>query len=204
MLPLQKLPPKFYESEDVVAIAKALLGKVMVSDYKEQYTAGRIVETEAYAGVIDKASHAYKGRTGRTAVMFDTTGTAYIYLCYGLHQMFNVVTGPVNTAHAILVRAIEPIMGEEIMALRTAKKVGDKSITRGPGNVGKALGLHKLATGTPLQSTELFIGDDGYKVADEEIIASPRIGVAYAAEHAAWPYRFYIKGNAYVSGKNNL
>lgn len=199
----RKLPPLFYADTDVVRIAKELLGKVLVTCYAQQFTAGRIVETEAYAGTIDKASHAYKGKTGRTAVMFDTTGTAYIYLCYGLHQMFNVVTGPAGTAHAVLIRAVAPLQGEAVMAMRTGKKIGDKSITRGPGNVGKAFGFHKSGTGTALQSEELFIADDGFVVNETEIIATPRIGVAYAADDAALPYRFYIKGNAYVSGKNN-
>ena len=196
----QKLPLLFYASEDVVQVAQSLLGKILVTHFADGLTAGRIVETEAYAGVTDKASHAYKGRTRRTAVMFDTTGTAYIYLCYGLHQMFNVVTGPPGVAHAVLVRATAPLAGAELMALRTGKKLGDSSVARGPGNVGKAFGFHISQSGTSLLGNEIFIADDVFVPDSLLIRSSPRIGVAYAAEHADWPYRFFISGDVHVSG----
>lgn len=198
---MKKLPHSFYLQHDVVQIAKALLGKVLVTAWNGVPTTGRIVETEAYAGTGDKASHAYRGRTPRTAVMFAEGGTAYIYLCYGIHQMFNIVTNVDGIPHAVLIRAVEPIEGINIMLQRTGKKGADFTLTRGPGNVGKAMGFHTSQTGLSLQRDELFIADDGFIVPEEMIRATPRIGVAYAAEDALLPYRFYITGNPYVSGK---
>jgi DNA-3-methyladenine glycosylase len=199
---MQKLPQSFYLRNDVVKIAKELLGKVLVTNWNNEYTSGRIVETEAYAGEIDRASHASKGKTARTSVMFDEGGTAYVYLCYGIHEMFNIVTSKAGVPHAILIRAAEPIDGIDIMLQRTGKKKLDETLTRGPGNVGKAFGFHRSQCGLSLQSDELYVADDGYKVDKKLIVASPRIGVAYAGDHALWDYRFYIKGNKHVSGKN--
>jgi len=199
---MKKLSHAFYLRHDVVQIARELLGKVLVTEWNGIVTSGRIVETEAYAGTTDKASHSSKGRTPRTAVMFAEGGTAYIYLCYGIHQMFNIVTNTDGIPHAILIRSLEPLQGIETMLQRTGKKQLDNTLTRGPGNVGKALGFHTTQTGWSLQSPELFIADDGYNVSEEMIVASPRIGVAYAAEDALLPFRFYIKGHPCVSGKN--
>jgi DNA-3-methyladenine glycosylase len=198
---MKKLPLRFYLREDVVQISKELLGKVLVSNWKGEYTSGRIVETEAYAGEIDRASHAYRGKTPRTEVMFGEGGRAYVYLCYGIHQMFNIVVSKAGIPHAILIRAVEPMKGIEIMLKRTGKKKLDETLTRGPGNVGKALGFHTSQCYTLLTSDELYIADDGYRVEDSRIISSPRIGVDYAGEHAEWHYRFYLKGSPYVSGK---
>ena len=199
---MKKLSHAFYLRHDVVQIARELLGKVLVTQWDGAVTSGRIVETEAYAGTIDKASHAYKGRTPRTSVMFAEGGTAYIYLCYGIHQMFNIVTNVDGIPHAILIRALEPLEGIEVMLQRTAKAKLDNTLTRGPGNVGKAMGFHTSQTGWSLQSSEAFIADDDYKIDEKSIASSPRIGVAYAAEDALLPYRFYVKGNPYVSGKS--
>lgn len=201
---MKKLPLSFYLRDDVLAIAKELLGKVLITNWDGKYTSGRIVETEAYAGELDKASHASKGRTERTEVMFGAGGQAYVYLCYGIHQMFNIVTAKEGVPHAILIRAVEPIEGKEFIAERTGKKKWDESITSGPGRVGKAFGFHTSQCGLSLIGNELFIGDDGYKLEEEDIISSPRIGVDYAGEHAKWHYRFYIKGSKYVSGKNSI
>lgn len=200
---LKKLPPSFYLRDDVVQIAKDLIGKVLVTKWNEELTSGRIVETEAYEGEIDRASHACKGRTKRTEVMFGEGGIAYVYLCYGLHQMFNIVTNKAATPHAILIRAVEPVIGIDIMLNRTGKIKPDYSLTRGPGNVGKALGINTSHSGLSLQSNELYIADDGFKVKKILITPSPRIGVDYAGEHANWDYRFYLKGNKYVSGRIN-
>lgn len=198
---LKKLPLSFYLREDVVKIAKELLGKVLVSNWNHQYTSGRIVETEAYAGEIDKASHAARGQTPRTKVMYEEGGTAYVYLCYGIHQMFNIVTNNKGIPHAILIRAVEPLDGIDIMLQRTGKKEADETLTKGPGNVGKALGFHTTQCGYSLQSNELFLADDGYKLKKQKIIASPRIGVDYAGDHALLHYRFYVDGSKFVSGK---
>ena len=202
MLHMKKLSASFYERNNVVQIARELLGKMLVTTWKGVRTSGRIVETEAYAGLQDKASHAFRGRTPRTAVLFDTTGAAYVYLCYGLHQMFNISTNKDGLPHAVLIRGVEPIEGVDAMLLRTGKKVADYSLTRGPGNVGKAFGFHRSQSGLSLQSDDLFIADDGYQLNADAIGVSPRIGVAYAGEDALLPYRFFIKGNPYVSGKH--
>jgi DNA-3-methyladenine glycosylase len=198
---MRKLPLSFYIKNDVVNIAKDLLGKVLVTNWNDEYTSGRIVETEAYSGETDKASHASKGRTARTEVMFNEGGRAYVYLCYGIHQMFNIVTNKEGIPDAVLVRAIEPIDGIDIMLKRTGKKKFDESLTRGPGNVGKAFGFHTSQCGLLLNSDELYIADDGFKIAKDMIGTSPRIGVDYAGKHAEWHYRFFVKGNKFVSGK---
>lgn len=201
---MKKLPHSFYLREDVVAIAKELLGKILVTHHDGKLTSGRIVETEAYAGPTDKASHASKGKTTRTAVMFGEGGTAYIYLCYGIHQMFNIVTGPAGLPHAVLLRAAEPIEGTEVMLQRTGKKVLDETITRGPGNVGKAFGFHTSQTWQSLVSDSLYIADDGFLLTPGQIGVSARIGVAYAAEDAMRPYRFFVSASPFVSGKKTV
>ena len=198
---MQKIPQSFYLRNDVVKIAKELLGKVLVTKWDNEYTSGRIVEAEAYAGEIDKASHASKGKTKRTSVIFEEGGTAYVYLCYGIHEMFNIVTNKNGIAHAILIRAVEPMEGIDIMLRRTGKKVFNETLTRGPGNVGKAFGFHRSQCGLSLQSDELYLADDGYKVDKKLVVASPRIGVDYAGEDALLDYHLFIKGNKFVSGK---
>ena len=200
---MKKLPLSFYLRDDVIAIAKELLGKVLVTAWNGELTSGRIVETEAYAGELDKASHASKGRTDRTEVMYGAGGRAYVYLCYGIHQMFNIVTATEGEPHAVLIRAVEPLKGKEIMLKRTGKKIWDDNITSGPGRVGKAMGFHTTQCGLTLTSNELFIADDGFKVNKANLVSSPRIGVAYAGEHAEWHYRFYLKDSPYVSGQKN-
>ena len=198
---MKKLPLSFYRRDDVLAIAKELVGKVLTTNFNHQLTSGRIVETEAYEGEIDKASHAFKGVTKRTQVMFGEAGRAYIYLCYGIHQMFNIVTAKEGIAHAILIRAVEPMEGIDVMLKRTGKAKADFTLTKGPGNVGKAFGFHTSQCGLLLTGKEIFVTDDGFKVNEQDIISSPRIGIDYAGDHAEWHYRFYIKGNKYVSGK---
>jgi DNA-3-methyladenine glycosylase len=195
------LKTAFYDRPAVVPVARALLGKILVTVFEGQRTSGRIVETEAYNGVVDGASHAWSGRrTRRTEVMFGPGGVAYVYLIYGIHHLFNVVTNKRGTPHAVLVRALEPLEGIPVMLQRTGKEKLDHSLTRGPGNLSRALGLHTTHTGISLLGEEIFIADDGYRPRRGEIVATPRIGVDYAGEDAALPYRFFIKGNPYVSG----
>ncbi len=199
-----KLPKDFYLRKDVVKIARELLGKILVTNFDDILTAARIVETEAYNGAVDKASHAFGNRrTNRTEVMFGEGGFAYVYLCYGIHHLFNVVTNVKDTPHAVLIRAVEPITGVEDMLLRTGKKILDNTLTRGPGNVSKALGIHTMHTGLSLLDDALFIADDGFKLKPSQIAATPRIGVDYAGADASLPYRFIVKGNPYVSGKKS-
>lgn len=201
---MKKLPLSFYLHSNVTEIAKQLLGKVLVTKWENKITRGRIVETEAYEGEIDKASHAYKGLTPRTKTMYAQGGAAYVYLCYGIHQMFNVVTGAQGTPHAILIRGVEPLIGIDTMLARTGKIKLDNTLTRGPGNVGKAFGFHTSHCGMKLNGKEIFIADDGYEVLPKMIGTSPRIGVDYAGDHAEWHYRFFIKGNEWVSGRLRL
>ena len=198
---MKKLPLSFYLRADVEQIAKELLGKVLVTNWGGAFTSGRIVETEAYAGEIDNASHASKGRTPRTEVIFGTGGTAYVYLCYGIHQMFNIVTNISGIPHAILIRGVEPMEGTGIMLQRTGKKKVDETLSRGPGNVGKAFGFHTSQCGFSLVGEELYIADDGFTIKPSMIGTSPRIGVDYAGDHADWHFRYFLKGNKYVSGK---
>ncbi len=198
---MKKLPFSFYRQDDVLGIARALMGKLLVTGKGRTVCSGRIVELEAYAGETDKASHAWNGRrTKRTEVMYAAGGTAYVYLCYGIHHMFNVVTGSANQPHAILVRALEPVNGIAIMEKRMKRKA-DNTITRGPGNLCKAMGIDLHQNGISLRSDTLYIADDGFALPEHLISLSPRIGVDYAGEDAKRLYRFYIKGNPFVSGK---
>ena len=205
---MKKIQASFYQRSNVIQIAKELLGKILVTKwngpdgYRDE-TSGRIVEVEAYNGVIDKASHAAGGRrTNRNEVMYGEGGVSYVYLCYGIHHLFNVVTNRPGTPHAILIRALEPMKGIDVMLERTGKKQLDNTLTKGPGNVSKALGISfKEHSGLSLLSKELFIAEDDFRLKKTDIVASPRIGVDYAGDDAKLPYRFYIKGNPFVSGK---
>ncbi len=200
---MKKLLIDFYTRKDVIQIAKELLGKIVVTRFNDQTTSGRIVETEAYVALTDKASHSFSGRrTSRNEHMYSPAGTAYVYICYGMHQMLNVVTNDEGIPDAILIRAVEPIKGIEIMLQRTGKLQADYTLTKGPGNVGKALGIYKHHSGLLLLDDLLFINDDGKNYQDDEIGISTRIGVESAGPDALLPFRFYVKGNRYVSGKN--
>jgi DNA-3-methyladenine glycosylase len=160
----------------------------------EGLTGGIIVETEAYAGITDRASHAYGGRrTDRTEIMFLEGGVAYIYLCYGIHSLFNIVTHKEGTPHAVLIRGIKPMAGLDIMLKRSGKIKPDKLFGIGPGKVSKILGIHFVQTGESLSGNKIWLENRGIKVKASDIIAGPRIGVDYAGEDAKLPYRFQIK-----------
>jgi DNA-3-methyladenine glycosylase len=196
------LPRSFYDRQDVTLIARELVGKILMTRFDNVITAGRIVETEAYNGAVDKASHAYGNRrTNRTEVMFGKAGTAYVYLCYGIHHLFNVVTNKEGTPHAILIRAVEPIIGIEVMQNRTKKKLLDNTITRGPGNVSKALGIFTYHSGLDLVESDIRIADDGFRYKKKDVVVTTRIGVDYAGPDALLPYRYIVRDNPYVSGK---
>lgn len=199
-----KLPESFYTRTDVVKIAKELLGKTLVTNLDGVTTSGIIVETEAYAGLTDKASHAYGGRrTARTEIMYMPGGTAYVYLCYGIHHLFNVVTNVRDVPHAVLIRAIEPVTGIEKMMERRRKEQLHPSLTAGPGAMSVALGIHTWHTGISLLGDEIYV-EEGIKVRSVDIVAASRVGVAYAMDDALRPYRFYIRGNRYVSKGKGL
>lgn len=198
---MKKLPLQFYEGPDVILIARELIGKVIITEIGGVTTSGRIVETEAYIGLTDKASHSFDGRrTARNEHMYAKAGTAYVYICYGMHHLFNVVTNKKEVPDAVLVRAVEPIAGIDVMLKRTGKKVFDNTLTRGPGNAAKALGISKMHSGTNLLGAVIYIAGDGYELTEQLIGASKRIGVESAGAAAHYPYRFFLKGNPFVSG----
>lgn len=200
---MKKVPLSFYDRTDVIKIARELLGKILVTHFENKITSGRIVETEAYVGITDKASHSFAGkRTMRNEHMYSQAGTAYVYICYGMHQMMNIVTNKRDIPDAILIRGIEPLQGIEIMSERTGKSLNDPTISRGPGNVAKALGIFKKHSGLHLLDNEIYIADDGFRLNEEKIGISKRIGVEGAGKDALLPYRFYEKGNPYVSANN--
>ena len=188
-----KLDLSFYTRADVVAISKELLGKILCTNIDGKRTSAIITETEAYAGVGDKASHAYNGRrTQRTNIMFQQGGCAYIYLCYGMYSLFNVVTNVENVPHAVLIRSAVAFSGTEIMLQRACKEKITDNLLSGPGKLSKALGLHFSLTGTSLLGNTVWIEDSEIIVPQKHIRATPRIGVDYAEEDALLPYRFIV------------
>lgn len=200
---MAKLPFTFYMNTDVNSLARQLIGKMLFTQIDGEITAGIIVETEAYAGIEDKASHAYGGRlTDRTKTMYLKGGVSYVYLCYGIHNLFNVVTGPVNMPHAVLIRGVEPVIGTEIMLQRRGMTLLKPNLTAGPGALSKALGIDRTFNAKDLTGEEIWI-EDGWDVDPESIVAAPRVGVGYAADHALLPWRYYIKGNRFVSKPNS-
>ena len=199
---MKKLGIEFYDRTDVLKIAKQLIGKILVTRFDGIVTSGRIVETEAYIGLTDKASHSYNGkRTVRNEHMYAPPGTGYVYICYGMHHLFNVVTNKKDIPDAVLIRAIEPLKGIPEMLSRTNKKKFDNTLTRGPGNVGKALGITKIHSGINLLGNKIFIADADST--DILIGSSRRIGVESSGDAALLPYRFFIIGNKFVSGYPN-
>ncbi len=200
-----KLDVSFYERAAVLTIARELLGKVLVTHIGGVLTSGIIVETEAYAGVGDKASHAYNGRrSNRTEVMYAHGGTAYVYLCYGIHHLFNVVTNARDIPHAILIRGLEPLEGIDAMLARTGKTFVRPDLTAGPGSLSRALGITTAMSGYSLLGDTVWIEDRQLKVSKADVVESTRVGVAYAQEDALLPYRFSIKGNKWVSKGKGL
>jgi len=193
-----KLSRSFYE-RDAITVARELLGKLLIHESKEGRASGLIVETEAYMGIEDRASHSYGGRkTKRTAVLYGKPGTAYIYLVYGIHCLLNVVTGPEGVPMAVLIRALEPREGIELMRVRRGIEEV-RELCKGPGSLTKAMGIRMELNGIDMTGDILFIEDIEYY--PQEIIQTTRIGVDYAGKDALKQWRFYIKGNKFVSRK---
>ena len=190
------LDRSFYLQEDVVLASRALLGKVIATGAEPQRTTGIITETEAYAGVIDRASHAFGGRrTRRNGMMYARGGTAYVYLCYGIHNLFNVVTNVEDVPHAILIRAVQPLEGVEVMRARRSmngKPLPGRPLADGPGTLTAALGIDLSHNGLDLTTSMITIEDRGFVVPERAIIVGPRIGVEYAKADALLPYRFRV------------
>ena len=198
----EKLPQSFYLTDDVVQLSQDLLGKYLVTKIESQYCSGRIVETEAYQGPDDKACHAYNNKyTKRTKVMFEPGGRAYVYLCYGIHHLFNVVSAKKGKPHAVLIRAIEPIDNIELMMERRNFKKLQPQLTAGPGVMSKALGITTAHTNISLcdPNSPIWLESRENPIKKENIIASPRVGVGYAEEYADWPWRFRIKKSKWTS-----
>ena len=195
----EKLKQSFYERKDVVKIARDLLGKTLVTCIDGKITGGRIVETEAYSW-RERGCHAFDARkTKRNAVMFGQGGYAYVYLCYGIHHLFNIVTNREGVAEAVLVRALEPSLGIGLMENRR-RTLRPYQLTSGPGKLTRALGIDGNWNGKCLLEGDIWVEDWGERIAARQVIASPRIGIDYAGKDAKLPWRFHLKDNQWVSG----
>lgn len=188
-----KLSKKYYQNDDVVHLAKDLLGKILITDIDGIKTGGIITETEAYSE-IEKGSHAYnKRKTDRTKIMFEDGGLSYVYFCYGMHHLFNIVTGKKDIAQAVLIRAIQPTIGIADILLRRKKEKVDKNLCNGPGKVCQALGITREHYGLHLTDNKIWLEKSKLKIKEEQIQITPRIGIDYAEEHKDLPWRFVLK-----------
>lgn len=191
-----KLKQSYYLQTDVVVLARDLIGKVLVTKINNQITSGIITETEAYNGIADKASHAYNGRrTSRTEIMYAKGGVSYVYLCYGIHHLFNIVTNVQDVPHAVLLRAVKPLKGEKFILKRRNSLSLNNNLCVGPGKVSQALGITTAHNALSLNGTVIWLEDEGIKINASKIETGRRIGVDYAGEDAKLPYRFWINHN---------
>ncbi|HLM00016.1 MAG TPA: DNA-3-methyladenine glycosylase [Pyrinomonadaceae bacterium] len=197
----EKLPREFYTRDDTVGLARDLLGKILVVPTSGgERVSGMIVETEAYLGAIDKAAHSYGNRrTPRTEMMFAEGGAVYIFFIYGMYFQFNIVAGAVGSPHAILIRAVEPVEGIEIMRERRGR-MKDANLTSGPGKLCIAFGIDKTFNGADLLGERVWL-EKGETIADASVASGKRIGIDYAEEFAEKPWRFWVKNNLFVSRK---
>ena len=207
-----KLRAAFFRRPDVIQISRDLLGQYLFTRIGGQslpayggaegdqgLTGGRIVETEAYAGATDRASHAYGNRrTRRTAIMFEAGGVAYVYLCYGLHALFNIVTSVKGIPHAVLIRALEPTHGIPVMLQRRRKARLDRTLTAGPGALAQALGITVRHSGQSLLGNEIWL-EQGIDLRPEQVISTTRVGVDYAGADVKRPWRFRVRASAWTS-----
>lgn len=195
-----KLSKEFYLRNDVIQVSKDLLGKFLITNKNGIITGGMITDVEAYNGIMDKASHAFGGRrTVRTETMYARGGVAYVYFCYGIHHLFNVVTNDKEYPHAVLIRAIEPIIGIDEMLKRRKKESVQPNLTSGPGSMSASLGIKVTDSGIDLTGNIIFIEDRNILITEKNIVSTKRIGVEYAGKDALLNYRFYLKGNMFVS-----
>ena len=196
----RKLPREFYTCADVLIVARKLLGQILVVPTENgERVSGVIVETEAYRGPEDRASHAYGGRrTRRTETMYRTGGTAYVYFVYGMYHQFNVVTNVPDIPHAVLVRALAPVEGIEVMRARRPRQ-SDVNLTSGPGKLSVALAIDRTLDGADLLGDRVWIERGGRPVPASAVACGPRIGIAYAGEWAEKPWRFWLRDSPFVS-----
>jgi DNA-3-methyladenine glycosylase len=200
---LERIDARFsheFFTRQTLAVCRSLIGAFLVHRSSEGLCAGRIVEAEAYLGPADKGAHSFGGRnTPRTAAMFGEKGRAYIFIIYGMYWCFNVVSGPIGKPQAILIRALEPVLGLDLMRTRLTGKQNSSSLCRGPGKLCKALAITREQYGEDLTGEKLFLVP-GMRGRDEKIAKSPRINIDYADEYVHKEWRFFIKGNPAVSG----
>lgn len=190
---MNRLSQSFFQQPDTLQIAKDLLGKKLVTNFNHNITSGIITEVEAYCGIADKACHAFGDRrTKRTETMYKAGGVVYVYLCYGIHHLLNIVTHQENNPHAVLIRGIQPVDGVATMLKRRNKKKLDKGITIGPGKVSQALGITTNLDGISIEDHRIWIESTRIIVPKNKIKSTPRIGVDYAGEDAKLPYRFLL------------
>ncbi len=203
-----RLKKSFYTQTDVVGIAQELLGKILVTHINGELTSGMIVETEAYRGSDDKACHAYPyKKTDRTKIMFAEGGVSYVYLCYGIHHLFNIITSVEGEAEAVLIRGIEPIDGIDSMLERRNLKEFTPRLTAGPGSLSQALGINRKwhnAISLVEENSVIWLEDRNISIPKENIIASRRVGIDFAEECALWNWRFRIKNNKWTSKGKGL
>jgi len=198
---MSKLPLSFYLQDDVVHIAKSLIGKDLCANIDNKLTTGMVVETEAYRAPEDKASHAYNNKkTPRTLPFYKKGGIAYVYIIYGVYKLFNIITNKENIPHAVLIRAIEPTKGIEIMKHRRSADTKNR-LTAGPGLLSIAMGIDISHNMTNLQGNKIWLEDSGFTPAPPKIISTPRIGMKIAEPWKSIPWRFYLKDNPWVSRK---
>ena len=190
-VPKGVLPKSYYGTPDVVGLARDLLGKRLCTHLNGQLTSGLITETEAYNGAVDRACHAFGGRrTRRTETMFGTGGSAYVYLCYGIHHLFNVVVSQTDDPKAVLIRGVKIDQGLEVARQRRGEKVALSKLSAGPGTLSQALGITTALDNTSLLGQSIWIERTGMDIPDQDVAVGPRIGVEYAGEDALLPYRF--------------
>lgn len=184
---------EYYLQNDVVYISRDLIGKYLFTSIDGNLTGGMITETEAYKGPEDKASHAYSGRrTKRNEVMYHNGGVCYVYLCYGIHCLFNIVTNVKDVPHAILIRAIQPEIGIEHMLKRRKKTALSSTLTSGPGSLTQALGINLNHNGENLMGKTIWLEDRGINPFQNSLLATSRVGIDYAGEDAQLPWRFLL------------
>lgn len=191
-----KIAQEFYKRKNVLTIAKELIGKKLCTKFNGQLTSGIISETEAYDGIIDRASHAFNGkRTQRNETMYAIGGTSYVYICYGMHHLFNVVTNEKEIPHAVLIRAIYPVDGVNVMYERRKSNQPITKLTSGPGTLSVALGINKIHDGIKLSGNHIWIEENAIEIPTSEIKITKRIGVESSKEAADYLYRFVVSNN---------
>ncbi|KAF3361449.1 putative 3-methyladenine DNA glycosylase [Chlamydiales bacterium STE3] len=188
-----KIASDYYLNEDTLFMGQDLLGKYLMTSFNNELTGGIIIETESYLGVEDRASHAFNNRrTKRNEVMYAEGGHAYVFRCYGIHALFNVVTSRREIPHAILIRAIKPVIGIETMLKRRKKSKVDSTLSGGPGTLTQALGIDLIHNGLSLSGCDIWLENREIAIEDGAIKSSPRIGIDYAGEDALKPWRFNL------------